>query len=166
MALFSALAVAGALASVASVGVGFMQAAEQRKQGKFAREAEAKRQQQMNLEATRQKRQTIRQAQLQRAQAESVANAQGATESSGLSGALGVISGSEASTNLATNQNQEIGNAIFEANKNKATAMSNASMYGAISGGLGSLGSTVLNNLGTMNRLGNYYSGANTRSFT
>jgi len=117
---------------------------------KASKRAEQLREKQMNLEATRKQRELIRQKQVQNAQALAVATAQGAQQGSGLQGAYGSISGSTGRQQLATSQNQEIGAGIFAANRSAASA----STIADAGGGLSSLGQGILNNYGTLQRVG------------
>jgi len=72
------------------------------------------RQRQMNLDATRRKRDIIRQAQVATANAEAMASSSGALTSSGIEGARAGISGQEGVNYLGVSQNQEIGNKMFK----------------------------------------------------
>lgn len=86
-------------------------------QAKGAERAEALRQRQMNLQADRERRNTIRQSIVARAQALNQGVAQGASDSSGLLGGLGQITAQGASNVQGINQGQQIGNQMFDANR-------------------------------------------------
>lgn len=80
----------------------------------------ALRQQQMNLDAQRRKRDIIRSAQVATANAEAAANASGAGVSSGVEGATASISGRAGTNLLGVNQNLEIGNQMFALDNQRA----------------------------------------------
>jgi hypothetical protein len=80
----------------------------------------ALRQQQMNLDAQRRKRDIIRSAQVAAANAEAAANASGAGVSSGVEGARASISGQAGVNILGVSQNQEIGNQMFALDNQRA----------------------------------------------
>lgn len=71
------------------------------------------RQMQMNIDATRRKRDIIRQAQVATAQAENTAANSGALKSSGIEGVRGAISGQAGVATMGVEWNQEIGNMMF-----------------------------------------------------
>lgn len=96
-----------------------------------AQKAEKLRQQQMNLEASRQRRQTIREAVSARASALVQGQAQGAGNSSGLAGGMGQITAQGASNIQGINQGQEIGNAMFRANSMQTIGSTMASIGGS-----------------------------------
>jgi hypothetical protein len=128
------LAGLSSIASLAGVGIqayGSMQAA------KGAEQAEALRQRQMNLQATREKRNTIRQSIVARAQALSAGTAQGGTGGSGLMGGLGQIAAQGASNLQGISQGQELGNQMFDANRQ----ISRGQTMQSIGAGFQSLGS-------------------------
>lgn len=135
----------GVAASVAGTVVGF---AGQQQQVEASKRAEQLRMTQMNLDASRAKRETVRRTMLARAQAESTATNQGAGNSSSLEGALGQISNQGGRSLLATTQNQTIGQGIFKANMDEADGQSTASL----GQGLGSLGGMFINNSGSIGR--------------
>lgn len=86
-------------------------------QAKGAERAEALRQRQMNLQADRERRNTIRQSVVARAQALNQGIAQGAQGSSGLLGGLGQITSQGTSNVQGIEQGREIGNQMFDANR-------------------------------------------------
>lgn len=132
MAVFSSIigavsAIAGVVGTAVSV-VGAIQ------QNKAAKKAEALRERQMNLEAQRERRTAIRQAQVAQATAISNASAQGGTGGSGIAGGLGQISNQMNQNITATNQNQEIGAGIFQANRQISSAQTLQSIGSGITG--------------------------------
>lgn len=129
--------------------------------------AEAARQTQMNLEASRKRREAVRQAIQARSLAEANANAQGALFSSGLQGGYGQIAGRLGTNVLNTSQNQELGNAIFSANRDASSAYSQYAGYqsqAALGQGLSSLGGALITNIQPLTMLGNYLTNNQIRS--
>lgn len=82
----------------------------------------ALRQQQMNLDAQRRKRDIIRSAQVATANAEAAAAGGGALNSSGVEGARAGISGQAGTNILGVSQNLEIGTGMFNIDNQKALA--------------------------------------------
>lgn len=121
----------------------------QQQQAAASKRAEELRQRQMNLDAQRQKRDLIRRAAVAQATATAAAEAQGASGGSALQGALGEIGGSTGRAVTAVNQNQEIGNGIFDANKKYAEGGSLASLGSGIS----SLGGALVSNAGVFGKI-------------
>ena len=126
-------------------------------QAAATKRAEAARERAMNLDSMRRKREIIRQQELQRAQALSVATAQGQDTGSALGGAYGSISGVAGRNQQGVIQNQEIGADIFAANR----AAADANTMSATFSGLGSLGSGLIKNAGVIDRVGSYLFGGN-----
>jgi hypothetical protein len=145
--LVGSLALTAAGTGIAVKGQMGMSAAQ--KKGEKLRKA------QMDLDASRQRREAIRQGIVARSQALYNANAQGAEGGSGLPGGYGQVTGETGRQVQAVNQNQQIGAGIFAANRDYYSQSSVAS-FGQ---GMVSLGGTILNNLGPMTRLGNYAAG-------
>ena len=163
MAALTATTIAAVGLAVSAVGVGasvygsVQQGKAQSKMAEEQKKQEALRKQQMNLEAMRRKREIIRQSQMAQAKSLATATAQGGAESSGFAGALGTISGQAGGATLATNQNQEIGGAMFDSNARMAGLMGASAGAGTIASagnGLGSLGGALINQSGTISRVG------------
>lgn len=167
MAVFSTIIAAiGIAASVAGTAIAFKSSQQQAKAQKqmiaAQQRAEQQRELQMNLDATRKKREVIRQAQVARANALSTGAAQGAGESSSLEGAFGGISGQSGVNMLGISQNQEIGGKIFAANRDVGAAqgkMADAQSFGAMGSGLSSLGGALVKNSDTIGKIGTYFGG-------
>lgn len=172
MGIATAIAAIGVAASVAGSAVSYraqrQQASEQRRavaaQSQAQERVEAQRQLQMNLDATRRKREVIRQQQIARAAAVSTAGAQGASEGSGLGGAIGGISGMSGVNMLGISQNQEIGNEIYSANAASRAAGNAYNLAGASSsaftgGAISSFGGALVKNSETIGRVGSYFGG-------
>ncbi len=149
----SGIALAGLAISAAGVGTsiigGIMQTGAQKR-------AEDAREKQMNLDAARQRREVARNAIIARSVALSNATNQGASQGSGLPGGYGQISGEAGRQTVAIDQNQAIGSDLFAANR----AYYSASGITGFGSGLSSLGGAIMNNAGTINRLGTYAFGS------
>lgn len=140
-----AIGAAGTVAQVQAAG----------EQAEASKKAEAARQRAMNLDARRRQLATIREGIVARGTALSNASNQGSQFGSGLAGGMAQISG-QTNTNLAgIEQNRQLGNQVFSANRQAASA-SSASAFG---GGLASLGGTLVNNAQAIGRIGNYVFG-------
>lgn len=114
--------------------------------------AERARQQSVELDSRRRTRQIIREAQVARANALSNATNQGAAQGSALPGAYAQISGQEATAITGVEQNKELGDRIFAANREAASAATTQ----AIGGGLQTIGGAIVNNRGAIQRVGQY----------
>jgi len=111
------------------------------------KQAEAVRQQQMNLESMRKKREIIRNANVASSMAVSQATNQGGGESSGLAGALASVSGRSGGSALAVEQNTQLGNQMFEINKQSAGLQADRAGWDSVSGigsGISSLGGSMV----------------------
>lgn len=115
-----------------------------------AQKAEKARKAQAALEATRARREQIRSMQASRARAIAAATNQGAGESSALAGGLGQIQSLAGRNIVAINQDQEIGNQIYNANQQ----VTRGGFVTSLAGGISSLGGIVANNAGAITRLG------------
>lgn len=128
------------------------------------KQTEALRQQQMNLDATRRKREIIRASVAARSSAVAQTTAQGAAGVGGssLAGAVGSIAGRQGVGFGGVDQNQQIGNSIFAAHQAQLTAYqsaANAQSVGAIGAGMSSLGGALLTNAGTFGKVGSFIGG-------
>lgn len=137
----------GVVLQAIGIGVSVFGAVEQTA---AADKAEKLREQQMNLDAQRQKRDIVRNSILANSQAVSTATNQGAASGSALPGAYGQISGRAGDQTLAVDQNQEIGRGIFAANR----ASYSGSLISDFGSGLTSLGNMFLQDAGTINKVG------------
>lgn len=119
--------------------------------------AENARQQQTQLQATNERRQAVRQTLQARAMSLNAGVSQGAQYGSGVAGGMAQASNQGAENQYITNSSQILGNSVFDANRAyySATAKGQAGM--ALGAGLSSLGGAIVNNAGTINRLGTYY---------
>lgn len=133
--------------------------AAQEKAIQYQQDIEQKRQQQLNLDAMRRRREVFRQSYAARAMSLSVATNQGASQegSSALGGAYGQISGRTNVNDLGIRQNQEIGNSIFTSNQGVFSAYrdsASAATQTAFGTGLTSLGGALMTNAGAIGRVG------------
>jgi hypothetical protein len=139
MGIETALAITAA-ATLVGTGV---QVAGMAKQEAAQEKAEKAREQQMNLDMQRKRRETMRQAVLARSTALTNANAQGAQQGSGLQGGLAQITGAEYRNVGGLRQDQALGKEVFEANRDYA--------FGQMITGFGS---AMTNSASAMGRLG------------
>lgn len=154
--IFAALSLGlGALGLAAQVAGTVVQAQGFAQQADASRRAEALRERQMNLESSRQRRQTIRNAIRARSLALTAATAQGASSGSGLPGGYGQIGGATARNIQGVNQAQEISSGIFRANSDMAGAQELTSF----GGGLSSLGGALFSASPTIGKLTQFGSG-------
>lgn len=114
--------------------------------------AEKARESAMNLDARRRQREIIRQAQLARATALSNATSQGAQAGSGLQGGYGQVAGEANTASTGVEMNRQLGSEIFSANRDQASANSQAAFGGALQ----SIGGQILQNRGAIQRVGTY----------
>lgn len=116
---------------------GVVQAFGAMKQASASKKAEKARQRMMQLEAMRKRREIIREAVVARSVALSNATSQGASGGSGLQGGIAQITSQQNRNTLASFQDETLGNQVFKANKQYASA---GGMI-AFGSGLSSLGS-------------------------
>ena len=140
MAAFTTIALGVGLA-LSAIGTG-VSVIGQQKQADAAKDAEKARKKQMQLDAMRRRREAIREAIAARSLALSNATSQGAAEGSGLQGGLAQVAAQAGRNILDTNQNEQLGNQIFDANRDAASGQSLAS-FGS---GMRDLGGTIMDN--------------------
>lgn len=143
------------------IGTGISMSAQQRmarEQEEASRRTENAREQQMQLDAQRRRRQSIREGILARSQAMAVGVGQNVLHSTGVMGAMGQASAQSAENVQTVNQSEALGSRIFEGNRAYAAAGARGQSMSAFGSGLASLGGAIVNNAGTINRLGTYYS--------
>ena len=145
--MFALLPLIAGAAMVAGTGLKVVGAIGQNRARK---EQEELRRRQMNLEADRQRRQTVRQMIVNKAIATSNAYAQGAGDGSGLAGGVAQLTGEGARGVQGINQNQELGVDMFAANRKESVY----GTVGQIGSGLSSLGGSLMGNMGTFTRVG------------
>lgn len=152
MAAFTLAGIAGAIGAAATAAGTVMSFAGQNKADKASKRAEKLRENQMNIESQRSRRQIIRQALVARSDALSNATAQGAAQGSGLAGGIAQIGGDAGRNITDVNQNQALGTSMFAANRQIAAGQTMASTGNGIS----SLGGTLIKNQDAIGRLGTY----------
>lgn len=136
-------------AAVALMAVGTaVSAYGQYGQYKAQRKADALRQRQVQLEATRLKREQLRKAQVARAQATASAYNQGAGESSALAGGLSQITGQAGRAVTAINQDAKLSEGLFNIN----TEYAKSGAVVSVGEGITSVGSMIAGNADTINR--------------
>lgn len=144
-----------------AAGIGFSlygtkkQASAEQDMSAASRAAEDARQQQATLEHARKQREIIRQGITARANAVSSTTNQGAQYSSALEGTLAQYTGQEAAASNTVGRAFDIGNDIFAANKDYATAQGQA----ATGKGLSSLGGMLLQNNVQIGKIGSLFGG-------
>lgn len=142
------IAAIGLAAGVAGTAVQYTGA---QKQAKAQKKQEKIRQQQMNLDLMRQRREALRKMIIARAMGISNATSQGAVASD--SSVQGGISQAIGTANISAtdiNQNGQLGTAMFRANAQEASAAGTAALGGAI----GNFGSQLVQNSTTISRVG------------
>ena len=107
------------------------------------------------MDANRRRRKLLREQQIARANALATATSQGAQSGSALPGAYGSIQGETNTAISGVNQNEYLGNRVFEGNRQAAQGQSQAALGGAIT----SVGGAVLQNRGAIQRVGQYLGG-------
>lgn len=133
----SSLGIGGALGGVAAAAGAagtYLSYRGQRQVAQGNQRAEALRARQMNLEAMRERRATVRQSIIARAQALNAGTAQGAQDSSSLAGGLANVS-SQAGTNFQSiGMSESIGQGMFSANRQISSGQQTASLGTALQG--------------------------------
>lgn len=122
-----------------------------------SKRAEASREQQMQLDAQRRRRQSIREGLIARAQNLTIATAQGSRGSSVVS-ALGGAQGMAQENQQGITSAETIGGRIFSANRDYFDATQRGQAGIAFGQGISTLGGALVSNAGTISRLGTYYS--------
>lgn len=156
-----------AMAAISAIGIGLQvvggimgYSAQQRminEQTQASKRAEGAREQQMQLDAQRRRRQAIREGIMARSQNLTVATAQGAAGSSVLSGMGGAI-GMAQENQQGITAAETIGGNIFQANRDYFDATQRGQAGIAFGQGISTLGGALVSNAGTISRLGTYYS--------
>lgn len=166
-AITTLIALAGLAIGATGAGISFASAranaAAQSQALTAQKQATQLQQQQMNLAATRQKREIIRQSVAARSAALSQTTAQGAAGPGGssLQGAYGSIAGRTGTNYEGVDQNQQLGNSMFAARQAQLSAYQSAASaqsWGAIGSGLGSLGGAMISGASTFGKIGTFAS--------
>jgi hypothetical protein len=150
---------AGAIGSGVQAYGAIQQGEAQRKASRLSQMAESARQRGMELDSQRKQYSIIREQQTQRANAIAAATNQGAQFGSGLEGGEAQISGASNSNLLGVQENTGLGEQMFSLSQRKASADRDASAagtMGSIGSGLSTLGRAVVNDSGTIARIGGW----------
>ena len=140
------LAIAGVATGVAGLGV---QMYGQKKQTEALKRGEDARRAQLTLDSVRKRREIVRNMIMARSNAEFAAAGQGAAFGSALPGATGGVSGQAGTQLTGVNQNEQLGGAIFSANKDYYAA----SGITGLGQGLSSVGNFFMENAGKIPRV-------------
>lgn len=153
MGIETAVLTAGLAATAIGTGV---QYAGQKRTTSALKRAERAREKQQGLEASRARRQAVRQSIIQRSLSLVTAANQGAAiGSSGVQGGQAGITATAGRDIQAVNQNEQIGSDIFAANR----AYYSASGVTSAGQGLTSLGGALISNIGPIERLSTFTAG-------
>lgn len=128
-----------------------------------SKKAEANREQQMQLDAQRRRRQAIREGIMARSQNLAVATAQGA-QGSGVQSALGGAIGMAQENQQGITSAEVIGGRIFQANRDYFDATQRGQSAMAIGQGISALGGALVSNAGLFERVGAQFSGGGATS--
>lgn len=150
---------AGTLTTIiGAVGLGLsglstvQQVSAQREASEAQNRAENIRKAQVDMEAQRQRRSAIRQAQVAQATATQTATNQGAAQGSGLQGGLAQISGQMGDRISNVNISQGLSDNMFEANAQRDQALGRANTWNAV----GNMGNRITDNRETIGRVSGF----------
>jgi hypothetical protein len=153
------LAIAGAGATTQYMA-GQKAKSAQEEQMRIQQQQEALRKRQLALDNMRKQREIIRAGLRARSMALATSVAQGAgTGGSGLAGGYGQIAGRTNTNLVGQATNASFGNQMFDLNAQMAGAMRNSAAAGtdaAMGSAMTSLGGTIMNNAGSIARVGGY----------
>lgn len=121
------------------------------------KQGENVRRQQMELDAGRRRRQAVRESLLARAQAQTVGTAQGASDSSGVAGAMAQATATGLQNQNTATQAEILGGRIFDVNARFADATLRGQQAMATGSMISSLGGAIASNAQTFGRLGTYF---------
>lgn len=159
------MSLVGAIGAGLSLVGNFMSASAQQRmvneQTQASMRAENAREQQMQLEASRQRRSAIREAILARATSLSVGVAQGAQHGSGVAAGMGQAIAMGQEQQQQTTSAEILGGRVFAANRDFFRATQRGQRGMALGQGIASLGGMMTSNAGTINRVGTYLTGQN-----
>ena len=143
MAAITAATIIGGIGLAASVAGTALQYQGQQKQAKASRRAEALRAQQMRLESTRKRREQIRQMLIsQGVISNNAANSGVGQNSSGVQGGIAAVGSNTAFNATGVDQSESIGEGLFQANSDIASAGSQI----ALGQGVSSFGGQLTSN--------------------
>lgn len=155
------MAVAGIIGTALSLAGTFIGMSSQQRmvaeQTRASKKAENAREQQMRLDASHRRRQSVREAILARAMGLAVGTAQGAGQGSGVAGAMGAATGMGLENQQVTSASEVIGGRVFSANREYFDATQRGQAGMAFGQGLSALGGAIVSNAGTIHRVGTYF---------
>ncbi len=158
MAGFTALAIGlGVAAQVAGTVISASaqsRMAEEQRQASVA--AENARRQQMQLDASRRRREAIRQMLFARSAALTTGTNQGAGQGSGVQGAIGQAVATGRQNVNTVNSAETLGGRVFDANIQYADATARGQQGMNFGSAISSLGGALVSNAGAIGRLGTY----------
>lgn len=155
------MAIAGAIGvalSVAGTVVGY--SAQQKmiaQQTQASKKAENAREQQMQLDSSNRRRQSVREAIVARSMGLAAGTNAGAQYGSGVSAALGQATAQGAENQQTVNSSQILGSRVFQANRDYFDATQKGQAGMALGQGLSAIGGALVSNAGTISQLGTYF---------
>lgn len=157
-----AAAIIGTVASVAGTIISAnAQAKMVAEQTQASKKAENSRQQQMQMDATHRRRQSVREGVMARAMALAVGTAQGAQDGSGVASGMGGAVGMGLENQQGTTGAEIAGARVFAANRQYADATQRGQAGMAFGAGLSAIGGALVSNAGTIGQIGQQF-GAST----
>lgn len=122
-----------------------------------SKKAENSREQQMQLDASNRRRQSVREAIVARSMGLAAGTNSGAQYGSGVAAATGQATAQGAENQQVVNSSQILGSRVFAANRDYFNATQKGQAGMALGEGLSALGGAIVNNAGTINKLGDYF---------
>jgi len=122
-----------------------------------SKKAENSREQQMQLDSSNRRRQSVREAIVARSMGLAAGTNAGAGQGSGVAAALGQATAQGAENQQVVNSSQILGSRVFAANRDYFNATQKGQAGMALGEGLSSLGGAIVNNAGTINQMGQYF---------
>lgn len=154
------MAIAGLIgAALSVVGTVISYSAQQKmiaEQTNASKRAENAREQQMQLDSTHKKRQSIREAIVARSMSLSAGTNQGAQYGSGVQAAMGGATAMGAENQQVTNSTEILGGRVFQANRDYFDATQKGQSRMAMGQGLSAIGGALVSNAGAIQRLGTF----------
>lgn len=124
-----------------------------------SKKAENSRQQQMQLDSANRRRQSVREAIVARSLGLAAGTNAGAQYGSGVAAATGQATAQGAENQQVVNSSEILGSRVFAANRQYFNATQKGQAGMALGEGLSAIGGAIVNNAGTINQLGSYYTG-------
>lgn len=158
LAAASPATIIGGVGAAAGVAGGIMSYEGQQAANDAEKQQEADRNTQMNLDASRQRRDIARKAIMSRSDALAAATSGGAQQGSGLQGGYAGIFSQAGMATTAVNQNQQVGQDIF----NQAAIKSDAQTTALTGQAISQVGGQFYQNRDMLGRVGSYITGTTT----